>query len=224
MATIDGPEVVPPAMRYEQLEESREQCRDRFGRAQPFPHLVIDELFEPDQIRVAAGTFPGPSEMAPKPGRQGVLECADRQLLPPLLWQISDELLGQRFVAWLSGVSGVAELRTDPGANWGALRQSGDDVEGGVHIAPAQPENSPLFRRLTLILHLSEGLGEDDGGFFQLWDQDKVAPRTCIAPLFNRAVVFLNIPTAYHNASRTHLGPGRTRKTMQILYFTEGPP
>lgn len=211
-------------MGYEKLEESREECRDRFASADPFPHLVIDELFHPDFIREAAGHFPGPTEMVEKPDRKGVLELSDRRLLPPLLRQVSDELLSQRFVAWLSFVSGVEDLFADPEGNWGALRQSGDGVAGKIHVAPAQPANRPWYRRLTLILHLTEGLNADNGGCFQLWDREKLAPRASITPLFNRAVIFLNVPTAFHSASRTRLGPGETRKTMQSLYFTEGAP
>jgi Rps23 Pro-64 3,4-dihydroxylase Tpa1-like proline 4-hydroxylase len=74
-------------------------------------------------------------------------------------------------------------------------------------------------------LHLAPGLTESNGGCFQLWDDDdRAAPRASIAPLFNRAVVFLNSPTAFHSVSRTHLGPGQARKVMQALYFTESYP
>lgn len=211
-------------IRYAALEESRELCRDRFSAAEPFPHLVIDQLFVPDHLGAAARQVPLPEEMAAKTNRKGVLELSDRRLLPPLLRQVSDQLLSPRFVAWLSFVSGVDDLFTDSKDHWGALRQSGDGVEGSVHIAPRQAADKPWLRRLTLILHLSEGLGEVNGGCFQLWDHDKNAPQISIAPLFNRAVVFLNVPHAFHNASRTRLAPGETRKTMQSLYFTQEAP
>ncbi|MPZ66942.1 MAG: hypothetical protein GEU83_15995, partial [Pseudonocardiaceae bacterium] len=133
--------------------------------------------------------------------------------------------LSARFTAWLSQVSGLDELATDPQGNWGVLRQSGDGVEGKIHVPPQRHPDKPwYYRRLTLILHLSEDLSEANGGCFQLWDRDKATVRSTIAPLFNRAVVFLNAPTAYHNASRTHLGPGQLRKIMQGLYFTEAAP
>lgn len=214
----------PVMIRYEELEGSRDEWRVRFVTAEPFPHLVIDELFHPDIIREAARDFPSPRGMPKKPDRKGVLELSDRRLVPPLLRQMSDELLGVRFTAWLSFVSGVDELITDPDGNWGVLRQSGDGVEGKIHVPPSQHPNKPWYRRLTLILHLTPGLSQGNGGCFQLWDRDKVAPRVSIAPLFNRAVVFLNSPTAFHNASRTSLGPGQMRKIMQALYFTERAP
>ncbi len=211
-------------IRYEGLEGSRDEWKARFDRAEPFPHLVIDELFHPDLIREAASVFPSPGDMAEKPGRKGVLELSDRGLVPPLLRQMSDELLSERFTDWLSFVSGVDELITDPGGNWGVLRQSGDGVEGKIHVPPSQHPKKPWYRRLTLILHLTPGLDESNGGCFQLWDRDKGTPRVSIEPLFNRAVVFLNSPTAFHNASRTRLGPGQMRRIMQALYFTESAP
>lgn len=211
----------PVMIRYEELQGSRAEWRARFATAEPFPHLVIDELFHPDAILEAARVFPDPSEMAEKPNRKGVLELSDRRLVPPLLRQMSDELLSERFTAWLSFVSGVDEFITDPDGNWGVLRQSGDGVEGKIHVPPSQHPSKPWYRRLTLILHLTPDLSERNGGCFQLWDREKVTPRVSIAPLFNRAVVFLNSPTAWHNASRTRLGPGETRKIMQALYFTE---
>jgi len=211
-------------IRYEQLEESARQWRDRFAGAKPFPHVVIDELFDPTSLAEAARNFPDPSEMAEKPGRAGVLEISDRSRVPSRLVEVSDELLGARFTTWLSLVSGLDKLATDPAGNWGVLRQSGDGVEGKIHVAPERHPDKPWYRRLTLILHLSEGLSEANGGCFQLWDRDKATARTTIAPVFNRAVVFLNSPTAYHNASKTRLGPAQMRRIMQALYFTEAAP
>lgn len=212
-------------IRYEQLEAAVEEWRARFSAARPFPHLVVDELFDGDVVVAAAREFPAPADMAERPNRKGVLELTDRRLVPPPLRQLSGELLGPRFTAWLSKVTGVDGLITDADGSWGALRQSGDGVEGKIHVPPARHPTKPWERRLTLILHLAPGLSESNGGCFQLWDDDgdQAAPRASIAPLFNRAVVFLNSPTAFHSVSRTHLDPGETRKTMQALYFTESP-
>lgn len=211
-------------IQYEELEESVDKWRDRFASAEPFPHVVIDELFDPVLLTAAARDFPDPSEMAEKSGRTGVLEMSDRSQVPPRLVEVSDELLSPRFTSWLSRVSGVDGLVADPGGNWGVLRQSGDGVEGAIHVPPQRHPDKPWYRRLTLILHLSEDLGEADGGCFQLWDLDKATVRRSIAPLFNRAIVFLNSPTAYHNASLTRLEPCQMRRIMQGLYFTEAAP
>lgn len=211
-------------IRYDQLEGRAEEWRARFAGADPFPHVVIDDLFEPDRLREAAGEFPRPEEMAERPGRKGMLEISDRTLVPPRLRHVSDELLGERFTRWLSFVNGIEGLLTDPDGSWGALRQSGDGVEGKIHVPPARHPDKPWSRRLTLILHLTEGLGEANGGWFQLWDDAQAAPRASIAPLFNRAVVFLAAPTSFHSVSPTRLPPGQTRKVMQALYFTQGSP
>lgn len=211
-------------IRYAELEGSAGQWRDCFANAEPFPHVVIDELFDPALVAEVARDFPDPSEMAEKPGKAGVLELSDRSRVPSRLVDISDELLSPRFTAWLSQVSGLEGLTTDPGGNWGVLRQSGDGVEGKIHVPPQQHPDKPWYRRLTLILHLSEDLSEANGGCFQLWDRDKATVRRSIAPLFNRVVVFLNSPTAYHNASLTRLAPGQMRRIMQSLYFTESAP
>lgn len=209
---------------YDQLEGAADGWRDRFSSATPFPHLVIDELFHAQQLAEAAREFPRPEDMAPRAGKPGVLELADPAAVPPGLRHASEELLGSRFTSWLSLVSGIDGLVTDPGGSWGALRQSGDGVEGGIHVPPARHPGRPWYRRLTLILHLSEGLGEENGGCFQLWDSRKDSPRVSVPPLFNRAVVFLTSPVAFHNASRTRLAPGQMRRVMQTLYFTATPP
>lgn len=208
-------------IRYEKLEASVEEWRHRFVEAEPFPHVVIDGLFDPELLVKAARDFPDSTEMVEKPGKAGVLEMSDRNQVPRRLVDLSNELLSARFTAWLSEVSGVDDLMTDPGGNWGVLRQSGDGVEGKIHVPPEHHPDRAWYRRLTLILHLSEGLNDANGGCLQLWDRDKTAPGASIAPLFNRAVVFRCSPTAYHNASRTRLRPGQMRRIMQALYFTE---
>ncbi len=207
-------------IRFEELEASVGEWRARFAGAEPFPHVVIDQLCDADRLRDVAREFPDPAEMPPKPGRTGVLELSERDRLPPGLRSVSDEVLSPRFVTWLAEVSGVEGLVADPGGSWGALRQSGDGVEGKIHVAPSGHPTKPWRRCLTLILHLTDGLSEANGGCFLLWDGDKVTPQVSIAPLFNRAVVFLNAPTSFHSASRTHLGPGQTRKILQAPYFS----
>lgn len=211
-------------MSYEELEGSAAESRARFLGADPFPHLVIDEVFRPDLLRQAVREFPGPEQMAERGGRKGMLELTDPTSVPPGLLEMRSELLGERFRRWLSFVSGIDDLITDPDGSWGALRQSGDGVEGKIHAPPLRHPNKPWYRRLTLILHLTDGLTETNGGCFQLWDTAKVDPRVTIAPLFNRAVVFLGTPTAFHSASLTRLGPDQTRKVMQTLYFTKEAP
>jgi len=211
-------------IRYGELERCPEEWRDRFAEAEPFPHLVIDDLLEPGSLRDAVREFPAREQMPERPGRKGMLELADPALVPPLLADVSHELLGERFTRWLSFVSGIDGLTTDPGGSWGALRQSGDGVEGKIHVPPVMHPTRPWYRRLTLILHLTDGMGEGNGGCFQLWDAAKDAPRVSIAPLFNRAVVFLATPRSFHSVSPTRLGPGETRKVMQALYYTEDAP
>ena len=206
-------------IKYEQLEGRPDEWSDAFKKAAPFPHLVIDDLFDPDGLRNAVGAFPTIDEMAPKAGGTGgVFELSDRTLLPSPLIQVSDELLGERFTSWLSSVVGE-KLVTDPAGDWGALRQSVDGVEGKIHVPPLSHRTKPWQRRLTLILTLTEAIDERNGGCFQMWDAERVSPLASVAPLFNRAVVFLATPEAFHNASRTSLGPGQTRKVMQALYF-----
>ncbi|MGI8807036.1 MAG: 2OG-Fe(II) oxygenase [Acidimicrobiales bacterium] len=186
--------------------------------------MVLDDMFHYQVVSQAVRDFPRPDEMAPKAGKSGVLELGDPTRVPRGLRQMSDELLGLRFTAWLSAVTGIDGLKTDPDGSWGALRQSGDGVEGKIHVPPAQHPDKPWYRRLTLILHLTDGLTEANGGCFQLWDSPDGPPRTVIPPLFNSAVVFLSFPSAFHNASRTNLGPGQMRRVMQALYYTENPP
>jgi len=205
---------------YVQLDGSRDAWKGRFSTAKPFPHLVVDQLFESEPVHEAASTFPGRADMTERPGRPGVFELADRESLSPPLLKLSDELMGERFKAWLSFVTGVDDLLTDPYGIWGALRQYGDGVEVNIHAPPGPHPTKPWDRRLTLILHLGEGLREANGGCFELWDAQKKAPSVSIAPLFNRAIVFLATPASFHSASRTRLALGQTRKIVQILYFS----
>lgn len=209
---------------YQRLEQDTGQWSDRFRGAQPFPHLVIDDLIDPGTLCQAAREFPPPTQMAQRPGRVGMLEQADRRRLGPTLLAVSDDLLGARFTRWLSMVTALDGLRTDPDGSWGALRQSGGGVEGRIHAPPARHPDKPWYRALTLILHLSDGMNESNGGCFQLWGPDRSKPVVSVAPLFNRAVVFLALPTALHSPSRIRPEGGATRKVMQVLYYTEENP
>lgn len=154
-------------LRYDRLDASLEQFKNQFSTAGPFPHLVVDEMFDIELIAEAAQHFPNPSDMPERPDRKGVLELTDRQKIHPLLRTVSDDLLSARFVSWLSAVTGIDNLITDPDGRWGLLRQSGDGVEGKIHLAPERNPDNGWYRRLTLIFHFTPELSEDNGGCFQ---------------------------------------------------------
>lgn len=207
-------------IRYGDLTDLAQQWRTSYITAEPFPHLVIDHVFDHTFLAEAAQEFPSISEMQERAGSPGVYQMSDRARLSPRLRMITDELLGKTFGQLLSDITETRVL-TDPAGEWGTLRQSVDGVEGKIHYPPLVHGTKPWRRALILILTVTEGLDERNGGCLQLWDEGRETPRATLAPLFNRAVVFQASDKAFHSASRTSLGSDQTRKVIQALYFTE---
>lgn len=51
-----------------------EEWRHHFLHAEPFPHVVIDGLFDPEPVE-AVRDFPDSTQMVEKPGKAGASEC-----------------------------------------------------------------------------------------------------------------------------------------------------
>ena len=68
-----------------------------------------------------------------KHANENKLGLAKRQLFPPAIAAVTDELNSPEFVAWISELTGIAGLKADPMLEGGGLHQSGRGGYLNVH-------------------------------------------------------------------------------------------
>jgi hypothetical protein len=214
-----------PVLRLRELAVS---LAEQFRTARPFPHVVLDGLFDPDLLAGIVDEFPRPSDIEwtkYRDSRQVKLASSRDEHFGPLTKGLLYHLNSATFLGFLSQVTGIENLIADSFFEGGGMHQ----IEGGgklaIHADFNRHPRNQLDRRLNALLYLNRNWQEEYGGHLELWDRDMRGCVARIAPLFNRLVVFATTDFSYHGHPDTLTCPeGVTRKSLALYYYTNGRP
>ena len=213
----------------EELAARGRRMRDRFLSADPFPHAVLDEFFPQAVARRLAEEFPSPESFldesaAGEDRRRGKFSSTPQTPLPGFVRHVLYHLNSATVIGFLQELSGIAPLLPDPDVTR-ALRHFGPGGRLGLHADPSYHGGLGLDRRLNLLVYLTPDWQPEWQGALELWDEELEACRSSIEPRFNRCVVFLATDRTFHGFPRPlACGPGITRRSMQLYYYTAGRP
>lgn len=209
-------------------EEKLIELRKEYAEAQPFPHIVLDNIFSSSMLREAAKRFPSPHDLQWWK-YENVLE---RKLAKDDLTEVHSsiryliyELMDKRFVHWIETIANIPGLIVDHTLNGGGLHQI---VKGGkldIHADYNYHPVTQLDRRLNVLLYLNEGWQPQWGGALELWNKDMSKCEKIIYPYFNRLVIFSTTDTSYHGHPEPLMCPDHeSRKSIALYYYTNGRP
>src|SRR6266545_1066864 len=199
----------------------------RYASAEPFPHIVLDGLFDDATLEAVLGEFPSRQAMRwrefdnPLEKKLGFYhEVSD---VPPAIHDFLSDMNSWRMLLWLEALTGIDGLIPDPYFGGGGIHQ----IEPGgflkVHADFNVHPKLKLDRRLNMLIYLNKEWPEEYGGHLELWDR---SGKTCckrILPLFNRTVVFSTTDTSFHgHPAPLASPPGVTRKSVSLYYYTAG--
>ena len=210
----------PNMLRIEALEHEVDLLAKRFGAAQPFPHVVLDNLIAIDIYGEA--NFPtmdwGGWYRSPERYQRNKVTCQDPAKIPSPMIALIEEMSRPRFLRFLERLSGIDGLMPDPYLEGGGMHMSGP---GGIlsphtdfHLHP----RLGVYRRLNLILYLEHEWSEDDGGCLELSDRTGNTTNLVI-PAYGRAVIFETSDHSYHGFP-VPVREGRTRRSIALYYYT----
>src|SRR5277367_5313825 len=192
----------------------------------PCPHLLLKDFVDPATALACAEEFPGPTTQAwihYKHQNENKLGLAKRDMFPQHLGRLTDELNSPEFVNWLSELTGIPNLMSDPGLEGGGLHQS---TRGGflnVHADFSMHHYHKHWRRrVNLILYLNPEWEEAWGGSIELWDTQM---KHCVAkypPFLNHALIFNTNEESLHGFPDPLQCPeNASRKSLALYYYTE---
>ena len=197
-----------------------------FREADPFPHLVFDDLLVEEIKEQLLNTFPVDAwdgwfrfdDMM----QFKKLACARIDKIPPPLDRILFELNSAPVLTWLSDLTGIPQLLADPWLEGGGLHSSGP---GGTLIPHTDFHLGKLnshYRRINALLYLNVGWSEENGGALELWDKEKDHTVKEVWPEFGRCVIFQTDDRSVHGFSRPVVG--RYRNSIALYYYTTTSP
>jgi Rps23 Pro-64 3,4-dihydroxylase Tpa1-like proline 4-hydroxylase len=215
-----------PALR---LLHDPHSLRTRYQTADPFPHIVLDHLFDAAALERVLAEFPKPDEMRwmrfDSPTEKKLGYYHEHSTITDAVRAFLDALNGFEMLLFLEALTGIEGLIPDPYFGGGGLHQ----IETGgflkIHTDFNVHPKLHLDRRVNLLIYLNHDWRDEWGGHLELWNTSMTERRQHIAPVFNRTVIFSTTDTSFHGHPHPLLSPaGVTRKSVSLYYYTAGRP
>lgn len=202
--------------------------REQYVQAKPFPHIVLDGLFEDELLERLLADFPRPGDI---PWRrfdnatEKKLGYTHETRLRPDLQLFLYEMGSAPVLQFLEALTGIEGLVPDPYYGGAGPHQ----IEPGgflkVHVDFNWHPLMKLDRRLNLLVYLNQDWQEEYGGHLELWNRDVTRCVQRILPVFNRTVLFSTTDFSFHGHPSPLTCPeGRTRKSVSFYYYSNGRP
>jgi len=203
--------------------------RSEYTTAEPFPHIVLDGLFDAADLDAVLREFPSPDEMKwmrfdnPLEKKLGFFYATST--ISDTVRRFLDAMNSFEMLLFLEALTGIDGLIPDPYFGGGGLHQ----IEPGgflkIHADFNVHPKLRLDRRLNMLIYMNHDWREEYGGHLELWDPEMRRCRKRILPLFNRTVVFSTSDRSYHGHPHPLTSPqGVTRKSVSLYYYTAGRP
>jgi hypothetical protein len=122
---------------------------------------------------------------------------------------------------FLEGLTTISGLLPDPYFTGGGFHETSQGGKLGIHADFRVNEQLHLNRRINLLIYLNEGWRDEYGGHLEIWDRDMKRKARCVAPVFNRCVIFNTDADSYHGQPDPLSTPDEViRKSMALCYYT----
>lgn len=215
------------------LHFDRDQCvrvgeslGEQYRAAAPFPHIVMEDFVSADVLRRVVDEFPS------REGRAYFDRAQERykyQFDPntvesAIVRNLLAELNSEPFLAFLSKMTGIENLISDPYYSGGGLHETLSGGHLSIHADFNMHENMGVQRRLNLLIYLNDDWPEEYGGQLELWDKKMRKAAVSVLPVLGRAVVFNTTLQSFHGQPDPVRCPeSRSRRSIATYYYTALP-
>ncbi|MEZ5979574.1 MAG: 2OG-Fe(II) oxygenase [Planctomycetota bacterium] len=207
-----------------------DRLREQFAAAQPFEHVVLDDLLvEPFATEVAA-CLPPFAELESMGNRfetvneHRKVQLVDPSLFPPPLERLLAHLQSREWLDVLHAITGVPSLESDARLIGGGLHATGRSGRLDVHVDFNYLPDVERFRRLNLLLYLNPRWEPSWGGELELWNESVAECAVRLAPVHGRCVIFATSNRSFHGTTRITCPEGEARYSLALYYYSHVPP
>lgn len=214
---------------YEDLQAIATAQRQSYRSANPYPHIVLHDVFDDSFLTAILEEFPDlstkdtvskntPTEI--KFGSKG------ERFFGPKTKSFLNFLNSEPFLEFLQTLTGIEEkLIPDPYFKGGGQHEI---KKGGLLKIHADFNKHPdlhLDRRINVLIYLNKDWEEDFGGHFELWSADMKSCEKQILPTFNTMAIFSTTDFSFHGHPDPLTCPeNRSRKSIALYYYSNGRP
>jgi hypothetical protein len=207
----------------------RLRADDSYEAAAPFPHMMMDDLFEPVALRRVLREWPHAEDKSLERfdntyvrGKRGT---SHETQVGPYTQFVRDRLCRPDFLLALEKLTGITGLIPDPYFFGGGLHFTSCGGKLAIHADFNMHPRLKLDRRLNLLVYLNEGWTEQNQGWLELWDREMTACVRRVLPIFNRMAIFSTTDYSFHGQPEPIVGPPTlVRRSIALYYYTNGRP
>ena len=210
----------------ENLAKIAAERSEDYAKADPFPHIVLDDVFPADFLRQVAAEFPDvndPDWHKFDNNREKKLASQGDEQLGPYARAFISNLNSGSFINFLEKLTGIEGLIADPHLMGGGMHRIQPGGKLAVHVDFNKYKRLGLERRLNVLVYLNEDWEESYGGHFELWNKDMTESVVKILPIFNRMAMFSTTEISWHGHPDPLTCPeDRSRRSIALYYYTMG--
>lgn len=202
------------------LEADADRLAKDFQTAQPFQHVVLDDMLKlPSHVVEKFPTIDWDGWTA-LDGRYQHNKRAtnDIAIIPEPFAGLIRELSEPRFLRVLEKISGIEQLLPDPYLRGGGLHLSGPGGILSPHTDFHFYRELNLYRRINVLVYLNDDWSLEDGGCLSLFDEDNQPVKT-VVPSFGRTVIFRTDDGSIHGFPEP-VAEGKWRRSVALYYYT----
>jgi len=210
------------------LMDFAEKNHEQYIKAEPFPHIVIDNFIRPEILEAVLAEFlhSDPTmwmEMTDKYQKKFATNKPSE--LGEQTRNLIHFLNSREIVNFIEVLTGINGLIPDPHLAGGGLHELRRGGFLNVHADFNWHNKLRLDRRLNLLLYLNKDWLPEYGGNLELWDKKMEHCVKEYEPVFNRCVIFSTTDTSYHgNPNPVNCPENRSRRSIALYYYSNGRP
>lgn len=207
----------------DQCVAAGERLADDYRTAKPFPHAVMDDFLDKRVLRRIAAEFPGREGRThfDRPQERFKYQFDPNTVDSGVIRNLLAELNGEPFLAFLSAMTGIADLIPDPYYAGAGLHETLAGGHLSVHADFNVHGGMKVERRLNLLIYLNDEWDPAWGGELELWDKGMRRAAVSVPPVLGRAVVFNTTLQNFHGQpDPLRCPPDRSRRSIATYYYT----
>ena len=201
--------------------------RQKYLNSAPFPHLIIDNLFDNALLEDVLQGVKNLEHPIAKNFYGSVKKFAtpDPQAMGPTARRFLIDLCSARFCLFLEALTGIEGVIPDPHFEGGGVHEMARNGFLKMHTDFNWNKKLKLDRRLNMLIYLNQDWQDSWGGHLELWDSEMKNQFVKVPPAFNKTVIFSTTDCSYHGLPNPLKCPKDVmRRSIALYYYSNGRP
>jgi hypothetical protein len=202
--------------------------QEKFLRAKPFNHVVIDDFWEDAFAQQLVNDYPDYNSTVWNAHYHNAIEdkkaCNHWDKFPPATYRAFTNLNDSKFVDIIETITGNTGVIADVGLHGGGWHCHHKGGKLNIHLDYSIHPKLQLERHYNLIVYMTPNWNPDWGGGLEFWSHGDTGPKelvTTVENRFNRAVLFDTTQHSWHGLPDDLTCPeGIYRRSMAVYYLT----